>query len=212
MPDALGPTEDAKRRLMPRPLRAASILTAASRAFARGGYAATSMDDVAAEADVSKLILYRHYDSKRDLYEAVLAEVETRLAAIEPRPAGLAGVSLDQAAGEAAATMLAILGVAREVPDAYRLLYQHAAHEPLFAARAARVKETGVTRIASLLAPHVADATLLRWTARLVTATADEAVLAWLDLGDPDRDAEAAERLVRTMGAMLAPLLAPRAG
>ena len=196
---------------MPRPLRAASILAAASRAFARGGYAATSMDDVAVEADVSKLILYRHYDSKRDLYEAVLAEVETRLAAIESRPAGLASVSLDQATGEAATTMLAILGVAREVPDAYRLLYQHAAHEPLFAARAARVREVAVTRMASLLAPHVSDVTLLRWTARLVCATADQAVLAWLDVGDPERDAEAAERLVRTMGAMLEPLLSPRA-
>jgi len=196
---------------MPRPQRAASILAAASRAFAHGGYAGTSMGDVAAEAGVSKLILYRHYDSKRDLYEAVLAEVETRLAAIDPRPASLAGVGLDQAAGEAAATMLAILRVAREVPDAYRLLYQHAAHEPLFAAHAAQVKETTVARMASLLAPHVTDATLLRWTARLVSATADEAVLAWLDVGDPDRDKEAAERLVRAMGAMLTPLLSPRA-
>ncbi len=34
--------------------------------------AATSLDDVAAEAGVSRVILYRHFESKSDLYRAVL--------------------------------------------------------------------------------------------------------------------------------------------
>ncbi len=38
----------------------------------RGGYAATSMADVAAATGVSHLIVYRHFDSKEELYEAVL--------------------------------------------------------------------------------------------------------------------------------------------
>jgi hypothetical protein len=62
----------------------------------------------------------------------------------------------------------------------------------------------------TLLAPHVADDTLRRWAGRVLAATADEAVLAWLDVGEPERDEEAAERLVRAMGVMLAPLLVPR--
>src|SRR5262249_54169592 len=78
-----------KRKLLPRAERAASILRAASRTFARGGYAETSMDDIAAEAGVSKLILYRHFNSKHDLYRTVLDEVRSRLTALEHRPATL---------------------------------------------------------------------------------------------------------------------------
>ena len=33
---------------------------------------ATSLDDIAAEAGVTRVILYRHFDSKTDLYQAVL--------------------------------------------------------------------------------------------------------------------------------------------
>src|SRR5215469_8907779 len=134
------PTPERKRRLLPRAARAASILQAASRTFARGGYAATSMDDIAAEAGVSKLMLYRHFNSKHELYEAVLAEVRSRLEAIEHRPATLVGLTPEQALPEAEATLLATIGVARELPDAYRLLYQHAAYEPEFAELAGSIR------------------------------------------------------------------------
>ena len=122
------PAPERKRRLLPRAARAASILQAASRKFAHGGYAATSMDDIAAEAGVSKLMLYRHFNSKHELYEAVLAEVRSRLDAIEHRPATLVGLTPAEGLREATATLVATIRAAREVPDAYRLLYQHAAH------------------------------------------------------------------------------------
>ena len=65
---------------MPRAERRAQILDAATRAFARTGFSATSLDDVAAEAGVTHVILYRHFDSKTDLYRAVLDGVVSRLA------------------------------------------------------------------------------------------------------------------------------------
>ena len=58
------PAPGRKRRLLARADRAASILRAAARAFARAGYAGTSMDDIATAAGVSKLMLYRHFNSK----------------------------------------------------------------------------------------------------------------------------------------------------
>src|SRR5262245_44268798 len=64
--------------LLSRSERQASILRGASRAFARTGFAGTSMDDVAAECGVTKLILYRHFDTKEDLYRAVLQRVFER--------------------------------------------------------------------------------------------------------------------------------------
>src|SRR3954462_3631856 len=74
-----GVTETTTRRLMQRDERQAQILTAAAAAFARPGFAGTSMDDVAAEAGIPRLIVYRHFDSKEDLYRAVLTKVTERL-------------------------------------------------------------------------------------------------------------------------------------
>jgi hypothetical protein len=59
-------------RRMPRAQRREQLLDAATRAFARTGFTATGLDDVAAEAGVTHVILYRHFASKNDLYRAVL--------------------------------------------------------------------------------------------------------------------------------------------
>ena len=68
------------RVLLDRPTRRAAILRAAAAAFAERGFADTSMDDVAAAAGITRLIVYRHFDSKEALYAAVLQHVRDRLA------------------------------------------------------------------------------------------------------------------------------------
>jgi AcrR family transcriptional regulator len=52
--------------------RRATIVEAAGRLFGERGYDATRLDDIAAEAGVTKPILYRHFDTKRALYLALL--------------------------------------------------------------------------------------------------------------------------------------------
>ena len=47
--------------------------------FARAGYHETSMNDVADAAGVTKPVLYQHFESKRDLYQALLDDVGHRL-------------------------------------------------------------------------------------------------------------------------------------
>ena len=49
------------------------IIDAASRLFATRGYANTSIDDVAAQAGVTKPIVHRHFGPKRKLHLAMLA-------------------------------------------------------------------------------------------------------------------------------------------
>jgi AcrR family transcriptional regulator len=49
------------------------ILDAAEVLFAEQGFAATSMRDLAARADLTAASLYNHFAGKEDLYEAVLA-------------------------------------------------------------------------------------------------------------------------------------------
>lgn len=48
------------------------ILDAALVIFARHGYEAADVDDIAQEAKIGKGTIYRHYPSKRELFEAVV--------------------------------------------------------------------------------------------------------------------------------------------
>ena len=59
-------------RRLPPGERRALIVDAAGRLFGERGYDATRLDDVASAAGVTKPILYRHFDSKDELYLALL--------------------------------------------------------------------------------------------------------------------------------------------
>jgi AcrR family transcriptional regulator len=52
--------------------RRQAILEAARAAFADGGFHQTSLDSVAERAGVSKALIYEHFDSKRELFLAML--------------------------------------------------------------------------------------------------------------------------------------------
>jgi len=54
--------------------RRASIITVAKRLFAHSGFHGVSIDEIVKEVGVSPAILYRHFESKDELYEAVLQE------------------------------------------------------------------------------------------------------------------------------------------
>jgi AcrR family transcriptional regulator len=55
------------------------ILMAAIGRFAERGYDGSSLRDIAAAADLTEGAIYRHYDSKEAILEAVLAEFERRV-------------------------------------------------------------------------------------------------------------------------------------
>lgn len=65
--------EEQVRRRLPVAERRELIVEAAGRLFGERGYDGTRLDDIAAAAGVTKPILYRHFDSKRELYLALLA-------------------------------------------------------------------------------------------------------------------------------------------
>ena len=65
--------EQRGRRRLPVAERRELIVEAAGQLFGERGYDGTRLDDIAAAAGVTKPILYRHFDSKRDLYLALLA-------------------------------------------------------------------------------------------------------------------------------------------
>src|SRR5204863_3897180 len=61
-----------ERRRLPVAERRELIVAAAGHLFGEAGYDGTRLDDIAAAAGVTKPVLYRHFDSKRDLYLALL--------------------------------------------------------------------------------------------------------------------------------------------
>src|SRR4029079_6061865 len=61
--------------------RREQLLDVALEVFAHSGYHDTSMNDVAEAAGVTKPVLYQHFESKRELYQALLDDVGERMVA-----------------------------------------------------------------------------------------------------------------------------------
>jgi AcrR family transcriptional regulator len=59
---------------LPAAERRAAVLDCACRAFARGTYRGTTTAEIARAAGVTEPILYRHFESKQDLYLACLED------------------------------------------------------------------------------------------------------------------------------------------
>ena len=184
------------RQLLSRADRQAQLLRAAATAFARAGFAATSMDDVAAEAGVTKLIVYRNFESKEELYRAVLDGVSERL-----REEWLREIDLPDAQ-RYGITSRAMLRVAREQPDGFRLLMVHAAREPRFAALAESYAERSLEVADSLIGDMIPDPTVKAWAGQVIVEYLVSGVLAWLELGDPERDDEFIDRATKGMFGM----------
>jgi AcrR family transcriptional regulator len=173
-------TQSARR--LPRIERREQIIAAATRAFAKAGFAATNLDDIAAEAGVSRAILYRHFDSKTDLYQAVLDTACGRL---------ITATGGDQFTETSIA---GLLQAAAADPAGFRLLFHHAAREPEFR-QAMDQFHTDMTTVAhKYLAAQIPDPVWAAWAAQLVPTVAIAAVTAWLDAGQPDPD-RAADRI-----------------
>lgn len=173
-PAAGARTQSPTRRRLGRAERRASIVAAATRAFAICGYAGTSMADIASAAGVTHLIVYRHFASKEAIYDAVLLGarrgLDTALAA-------------EYASGPYGPTPAAVLAAARLDVDAFRVLWRHAPREPDFAHHSDAARRRLLRSTTAALAPIVARAHV-RWAARATVAYVVDAVLVWIEDGD----------------------------
>ncbi len=79
------PTKQARRSQAERTEATINALVDAARQlFAADGYAATSLDTVAAKARVTKGAVYHHFQGKQQLFEAVFAREVDRLCSMMP--------------------------------------------------------------------------------------------------------------------------------
>src|SRR5262245_7656099 len=162
--------------------RRAQLVGAAAAAFLAAGFDATSMESVAERAGVTRLIVYRHFESKEALYRAVLDSVVDRLRT-EFEPSEPQHVSRT------------LLAVARSHPDAFRLLWRHARHEPTFEKEAEAFRQVAAGFADEYIRPFVGDAGLRRWGAATIVDYLYGGICEWLDTGDEREDALFAERL-----------------
>jgi AcrR family transcriptional regulator len=183
------------RTLLRRDARRASILDGAAAAFATAGFTATSMEAIARSAGVSKLIVYRHFDSKDELYRSVLERVAGRLAEV---------FADEVSHGDPAeAPARAFLAVAREDPNGFALLWRHSTREPQFAEHVDRLRALAVGYARSRLALLLADESLHDWAAETIVDVLVASVLHWLDHDDGTNDAQLVGRSGRTLRALV---------
>jgi len=166
-------------RRLPRTARREVILRAAAEVVGRRGYAAASMDDVAAAAGVTKLILYRHFASKADLYRAALQRVAERVC--ERFVTHLEADGFGVGTGS-------LLALAREEPAGFELFWRQAGQEPEFARYVGVLRARAIAATRSTLDERVPMESR-EWAAHAVVGYLVEAVLNWLKFGDPARDA-----------------------
>jgi AcrR family transcriptional regulator len=187
---AAQPAAPTSGRRLRRAERREQLLAAATQAFARAGFAATSLEDIAEAAGISRVLLYRHFESKTDLYRAVLDRAIARLTtAVGTRDYTYASID-------------ALLAAAAEDPDGFRLLFHHAAREPEFRQQMDRFRKGMTTTARRELAKVISDRAWAQWAAQLAPVVAIEAVMAWLDAGRPDPD-QAADRIRQVLAGVI---------
>lgn len=171
--------------------RREQVLSVALEAFSTYGYHNTSMNDVAEAAGVTKPVLYQHFDSKRDLYRALLDEVGNRLvAAVTKATAG--------AADGKATTELGFQGYFRWVANdhaAFRLLFGSGARrDDEFAAAVRRVTDEAAAAVAPLIDVDIGD-DQRRMLAHALVGLAEGASRMLVERGEPFDPDDVARRI-----------------
>ena len=136
------------------PARREQILDVSVQVFARRGFHSTSMNDVAEAAGVTKPVLYQHFDSKQDLYLALLDEAGNRLRNAVAKGVNTAGTGKEQ-------TELGFKAYFRWVADdhdAFLLLFgSRANRDEASTVAIRRITAEAATAIAPLIAADLDD-------------------------------------------------------
>lgn len=135
------------RTRMPAGDRRKVILAAALDCFAQSGIDRISLEDVAERAGISKALIYEHFSSKRDLYDAVLQASHQDLVGRV-----LVAVTDAEDPGERMRLGLdAFLRFVEENRTAWRMVHRNVA-DPEIAPTLQRVQEEARTTVAALIA------------------------------------------------------------
>ena len=165
---------------LPATARREQILDVALDVFASSGFHGASMNDVAEAAGVTKPVLYQHFDSKRDLYKALLDEVGNRLLD------SIAKATAEATDGKSQ-TELGFRAYFRWVSDdlaGFRLLFgSGTSNDDEFAVAVAKVTAAAASATAPLIAVDISESTR-RTLAHALVGMAEGASRRLVELGD----------------------------
>jgi len=114
------PNQPGRTTRMPRDARRTQLLDAARSVFVSNGYHAAAMDDIAESAGVSKPVVYQHFDSKLDLYLALL-DVSAEALVVTVRNAI---ASSDENSSRVEAAIAAYFAFVDEGSEDFRLVFE----------------------------------------------------------------------------------------
>lgn len=145
--------------------------------FAERGYHATSMNDVAEAAGVTKPVLYQHFSSKRDLFVELLSDVGEELrATIAKATADAAGPRSQIEEG-----FRAYFHYVADHTDSFRVLFGSGARrDPEFASFARAVETSIAEAIAELIVVDGQPATHRGVLAHSIVGMTEAASRHWL--------------------------------
>ena len=133
---------------LPASERRRQLLDVALDVFANDGFHATSMNDVAEAAGVTKPVLYQHFTSKRQLYLELLEDVGARLSDLIAEATAHAGGPHEQVENGFAAYFRFV----SEHRSAYQLLFGGGSRRDVeFADAVRRVEEHVAASVATLI-------------------------------------------------------------
>ncbi|BBX98654.1 TetR/AcrR family transcriptional regulator [Mycobacterium lacus] len=178
---------------LPRAIREQQMLDAAVQMFSVNGYHETSMDAIAAQARISKPMLYLYYGSKEDLFGACLDREMSRFI-----DAVRAGIDFQQSPKDMLRnTIVSFLRYIDANRASWIVMYTQATSSQAFAQTLREGREQIIELVAGLVRAGTRsprpDAEIEMMAAALVGA--GEAVANRLSTGDTDVD-EAAELMI----------------
>jgi AcrR family transcriptional regulator len=178
---------------LPRAVREQQMLDAAVQMFSVNGYHETSMDGIAAAAEISKPMLYLYYGSKEELFSACLSRELSRFV-----EAVRADIDLKQSPHELLRrTILSVLHYIDANRASWIVLYSQATSSQVFAHTIREGREKIIDLVARLLENGTRNTGLDNDFHMMAVALvgAGEAVATRVSIGDTDVD-EAAELLI----------------
>jgi len=170
------------------------FMRVAARVFREAGLAGATMEDVAAAAGVTKVVLYRRFASKDRLIRAIFEETVQRLAAAHGDPWHGYGAGTRRS-----------LEAARAFEDGFILLARDGRPHPDYRAYHETIRARTAKRLVALLwfperhPPRPVSQTLLDLALEPMVSFCNDALIHWVQHGDPAQD----DQYVRWSGTMI---------
>ncbi|HZU33562.1 MAG TPA: TetR/AcrR family transcriptional regulator [Candidatus Angelobacter sp.] len=204
MPELAAPIKTKKQVVSE--FRQAEIITAARKVFAEKGYIATTVDEIAAAAAVAKGTVYVYFESKEQIYNAVLENDLDALRALTLEKIAVA----ETAKEKISAYINARFQYCEERRDFFRIMYIEPSGSPVLSkAKAREWLREPVRQLTAAIETALAKKEIRPWPAEILAWTVADLTTGALQRrfsGTPTTTArEDADFLIQFIGVALCP-------